>query len=271
MPAKKLLCSPKVVKSNANCAAHAHISTHGLSWLVDCSSIAKSDFAGSRGRKDEIVPLYLRRIPRPRPQGTLQPNRPWLDILLVCNMLTSQSLNFHGARFLKGIEQNYYARYVTRFWPKTQPVVDILQARKPTRVVVVLRKKSPFYAYAHDEVMQKTCTTIGVPHHETRKLLAIQKWQQLTVFIIDVFHDDYDASTAHHVTDLPVLLVDFGKRFASTRVASSTFQEQINVQVAKQHNYHGWDGKPPYFEDQTGTIPPIYDNPRDISMLWGEK
>ena len=132
---------------------------------------------------------------------------------------------------------------------------------------MVLRKKSFFYAHAYDEAVQKICTSIGILYHETRKLLVVQKWQHLTILVIDVFYDDYDASTAHHVADLPVLLVDFGKRFASIRVATSTFQEQINVQVAKQHNYHGWDGKPPYFEDQTGTIPPMYDKPRDISML----
>lgn len=84
--------------------------------------------------------------------------------------------------------------------------------------------------------------------------------------VFDVFHDDYDTSTAHHKANLPVLHVTHG-RASHARVASPQFREFINCHIAAQHNYHGWDGKPPYIEDQTGVMPPKYENPRDTSML----
>ncbi|KAH8707027.1 hypothetical protein GQ44DRAFT_777594 [Phaeosphaeriaceae sp. PMI808] len=152
--------------------------------------------------------------------------------------------------------------------PLSKPVVDIVQARKPTRVAVFLRRKSSLYPNAYDEVAQKACSTLGVPYNESgHKLLAIQKWQQLTILAFDIFNDDYDASTAHHKVNLPVLLVDYGKRLSYVRIASPELRESINIHVANQHNYNGWDGKPPYFEDQTGSVPPKYYNPRDTSML----
>ncbi|KAF2240402.1 hypothetical protein BU26DRAFT_589423 [Trematosphaeria pertusa] len=133
---------------------------------------------------------------------------------------------------------------------------------------VFLRRKSPLYPYAYDEAVQKACSTLDIPHNEScYKLLAIQKWQQLTILVFDIFNDKYDVSTAHHKANLPVLLVDYGKRLSYVRVASPELQERINVHVANQHNFNGWDGELPYFEDQTGSAPPKYDNPRDTSML----
>ncbi|KAF2001682.1 hypothetical protein P154DRAFT_157876 [Amniculicola lignicola CBS 123094] len=152
--------------------------------------------------------------------------------------------------------------------PLSKPVVDVVQAQKPTRVAVILRRKSPLYPTAYEEVVQKACSTLDVPHSEScSKLLAIQKWQQSTILVLDIFNDDYDESTAHHKVNLPVLLVDYGKRLSYVRVASPDLQDRINTHVANQHNYNGWDGKPPYFEDQTGAVPPKYYNPRDTSML----
>ena len=116
--------------------------------------------------------------------------------------------------------------------------------------------------------MRNACSTLDILLEESRyRLLAIQKWERLTVLVFDIFHDDYDLSTAHHLVNLPVLLVDYGKRLSYVRVASPEFREQINVHVAKQHNYNGWSGKPPYFEDQTGPVPPKYCNPREPSIL----
>ncbi|XTI94542.1 hypothetical protein V2W45_1515107 [Cenococcum geophilum] len=101
---------------------------------------------------------------------------------------------------------------------KTQPVVDIVQAQKPTR---------------------KTCSTLDVSYNEScYKLLAIQKWQQLTILVFDIFNNDYDVSTAHHKANLPVL-VDYGKRLSYVRVASPELRERINIHVANQHNYNG--------------------------------
>ncbi|KAF4434347.1 hypothetical protein F53441_13691 [Fusarium austroafricanum] len=142
-----------------------------------------------------------------------------------------------------------------------QPVIDTLQTRQPTRIAIYLRTKSPLYCLTLDEVVQRTCSTLDVPYDKSR-ILAIQKWTKLTALVFDVFHDEYDVSTAHQKVDLPVLHVDYGRTHSYARVASRQFRETVNNHLATQHNYHGWDCQPPYFEDQTGATPPKYENPR---------
>ena len=119
-------------------------------------------------------------------------------------------------------------------------------------VAIFLRRKPPIDSTHFDKVVvQKACSTSAVPHEESRhSLLAIQKWPELAILIFDVFHDDYDVSTAHRKAHLPVFIVGCGKRFSYVGVASPQFRERVNVNVAEKHNYNGWDGKPPYFEDR---------------------
>jgi hypothetical protein len=89
----------------------------------------------------------------------------------------------------------------------------------------------------------------------------------LTALVFDIFHENYDVSTAHRKVNLPVLLVDYSRRQSYIRIASPEFREFVNDYVARQHNFHGWDRRPPYFEDQTGAEAPKYENPRDTSVL----
>lgn len=124
-----------------------------------------------------------------------------------------------------------------------------------------LRKKSPLFTDVYDEVVRKACSTLDIPYDRC-KLLAIQVWQRLTVLVFDVFYDDYDVLEAHKVVDLPVILVDYGKRLSYVRLASPEFREEVNNHVANQHNFNGWTGKPPYIEDQTSSVPPTYCYPR---------
>lgn len=98
-------------------------------------------------------------------------------------------------------------------------------------------------------------------------LLAVQKWTQLTALVFDVFHDGYDLATAHIKADLPVLHVDYDRGHSYVSVASHEFREVVNDHVAAQHNTHGWEGEPPYFEDETRATPPLYGHPRDASLL----
>lgn len=111
--------------------------------------------------------------------------------------------------------------------------------------------------------MQKSCSILNIPLDESHyKLLAIQKWQQLTIMIFDIFHTGYDPSTAHHKADLPVILIDYGKRLSYARTTSPEFRDRINDHVAHEHNSNGWDGKPPFFQDQTSLVPRTYYFPR---------
>jgi hypothetical protein len=85
--------------------------------------------------------------------------------------------------------------------------------------------------------------------------------------VFDNFHDDYEWKTAHHKVDLPVLLVDYGKTSSVVRRASLDFRTFVNGEIASQHDFHGWDAKPPYFEDQTSTEPRSYAFPRSLIKL----
>ncbi|KAF5024697.1 hypothetical protein F66182_3226 [Fusarium sp. NRRL 66182] len=153
--------------------------------------------------------------------------------------------------------------------PLERRVTDMLQNQNPTRVVVFLRKKSPFYSLERDEVMVKACGSLDIDQVKSRaKLLTIWKCDRLTIFAFDLWYDDYDWATAHHKVDLPVLLIDYGKR-SYVKVAGHEFQDEVNNFVARQHELHGWDAKPPYFQDQTGPEVPTYGNPRCV-MVVGE-
>ncbi|KAH7190777.1 hypothetical protein DER44DRAFT_815864 [Fusarium oxysporum] len=119
--------------------------------------------------------------------------------------------------------------------PLERRVTDMLQNQNPTRVVVFLRKKSPFYSLSRDEVMVKACGSLGIDQVKSRaKLLTIWKCDRLTIFAFDLWYDDYDWATAHHKVDLPVLLVDYGKR-SYVKVAGHEFQDEVNTFVARTY------------------------------------
>ncbi|CBX95145.1 predicted protein [Plenodomus lingam JN3] len=109
-----------------------------------------------------------------------------------------------------------------------------------------------------------TCSYLELP--PDYKLLAVQNWSHYTILVFDIFHVAYDASTAHHTVDIPVLLVDSSKRRVARIPSADELQNYINGQVAKLHNYNGWDAKPPYYNDKTGAVPKYF-SPCDRSLL----
>ncbi|KAI1775275.1 hypothetical protein F4818DRAFT_416142 [Hypoxylon cercidicola] len=143
---------------------------------------------------------------------------------------------------------------------------DLLETRVPARIAVFLRKKSPLYSITHQQVVFDTCSSLQVPEKESR-LIAIQKWPQLDILVFEIFYDNYDLKTAHLKTDLPVLLVDYGKASSVVKNVSLEFRETINKHVASQHNLHEWDAKPPFIEDCTSHGYRKYENPRDTTLL----
>ncbi|RYP65560.1 hypothetical protein DL770_008972 [Monosporascus sp. CRB-9-2] len=152
-------------------------------------------------------------------------------------------------------------------WRQEEVVVLTSKVRKElkTRSFHAQYDLSPLYSIAYDEVVRRTCSALDIPFNGSR-LLATQKWTKLTVLVFDIFYDNY-VPTAHYKVNLPVLLVDYGRTQSYVRVASPEFREAINDHLATQHNYHGWDGKPHHFEDQTSAAAPKYENPRDTSVL----
>ena len=141
----------------------------------------------------------------------------------------------------------------------------MLQAQTPTRVAILLKRRSPLYSSSPDTVVSAACAALDVPCNY--RLLVIQKWPQLTILVFDVFHSAYDCSTAHHKADIPVLCFDYSPQNSCCKQPSDDFRNQINNYVAKMHNLNGWDQKPPYTEDLTSQEPRTYRNPRDTSIL----
>ncbi|KAF1957431.1 hypothetical protein CC80DRAFT_547337 [Byssothecium circinans] len=148
-------------------------------------------------------------------------------------------------------------------------VQELLKSRKPTRIAVFVRTKSPLHSHPPDEVVKAACSTLDIPiigdSHPT--LLVIEKWDRLDIFAFDVYHTAYNPSTAHHEASLPVVLVDYGKRYSVVKAAGAQFQKEVNIAVAREHDLNGWDATPPYIVDHTGTRVPTYPNPRSLITL----
>lgn len=145
----------------------------------------------------------------------------------------------------------------------------MLEKKGPMRIAVFLRKKSPVYSLVNDEAVARACSTLGIdPASSRAQLMTIYKWDRLTVFAFNLWYDGYDWATAHHKVDLPVVLVDYGKRMSFVKVCSKEFCDEVNTFVARQNELHGWDAKPPYLQDHT--IPGVvqtYPNPRCVKVV----
>lgn len=130
-----------------------------------------------------------------------------------------------------------------------------------------LREKSPLYPLEGNEAVARACSTLSVDPADSRaKLLSIWKVYRITIFAFDLWNEAYNWATAHYKTDLPVILIDYGKRLSYVRVGSQGLRDEVNGFVANQHRLHGWDVRPPYFQDQTGPVP-TYLNPRDQGLV----
>jgi hypothetical protein len=137
------------------------------------------------------------------------------------------------------------------------------------RVAVFLRKKSPLYSLGTDDVVPRACRTLGIdPLASRAELMTICKWDRLTIFVFNLWYDGYEWRTAHHQVDLPVVLVDYGKRLAFAKVCGHEFCDEVSQFVARQHELHGWDAHPPYLQDHTipGVVP-TYPNPRCVKLV----
>ncbi|KAL5400243.1 hypothetical protein PMIN03_012547 [Paraphaeosphaeria minitans] len=182
-------------------------------------------------------------------------------------MMTTQLLSSFCVNKLPCSQLPFTRLSTLRMEPEavSKAIVSSLQTQTPTRVAVLLKKRSPLYSSSPDAVVSTTCATLNASCDY--KLLVIQKWPQFTVLVFDISNSAYDFSTAHQKANIPVLHFDYGSQHTSYKWPSSDFQNLINDQVAKMHNLNGWDRRPPYIEDHTSSEPRTYENPRDTSML----
>lgn len=151
-----------------------------------------------------------------------------------------------------------------------QAAQGLLESHQATRIAVFVRTKSPLYSHPADEAVRAASSTLNI--HAPPTLLAIEKWDRLDVLVFDVFHDAYDWSTAHQEVNLPVILVDYGKRYSVVKEAGPEFRKEVNGAIARELDLNRWDVRPPYVADQTRMRAkvPTYPNPRHMITLTPE-
>ncbi|RYP50043.1 hypothetical protein DL768_004329 [Monosporascus sp. mg162] len=111
----------------------------------------------------------------------------------------------------------------------------------------------------------------GLEGFSLRLFCGVLGWQREELLVLtSMVRKELKNRSIHaqfDLVNLPVLLVDYGRTQSHVRVACPEFREVVNDHVGTPHNYHGRDGKLPYFEDQTGAAAPKYENPRDTSVI----
>ncbi len=136
------------------------------------------------------------------------------------------------------------------------------------RIVTFVRTKSPLYSSSAEEIVRAACSFLEIPalKNDHTKLLVVEKWDQLSIFVFDVFYSHYDPLTGHNAVDLSVILVDYGRRYSSVRFSTRQFRDKVNHDVAKAHDNNGWDARPPYFIDRREGRVPVYYSPRSMKV-----
>ena len=100
------------------------------------------------------------------------------------------------------------------------------------------------------------------------RLLAAQNWRTRLFLVFDIAHKDYNAQLGHlpEHNRLPVVVAHFSKN-KTGYAANPWVSYRVNHDIAMLHNANGFDALPPFVEDHSSGKPPLYHNPRDISML----
>lgn len=84
-------------------------------------------------------------------------------------------------------------------------------------------------------MVKAACSSLDISvDNSNPMLLVIEKWDRLDVLAFDVFHNAYNPSTAHHVANIPVVLIDYGKNYSAIKAAGLDFQNKVNAAVARR-------------------------------------
>ena len=140
----------------------------------------------------------------------------------------------------------------------SQKVTQLLHARSALRVAVFLREKSPLYPLEGDAAVSRACSTLNVdPVDGGAKLLPVWEVRRMALFAFDLWNAGYRWATAHHAADLPVVLVDYGRRLSYVRVAGQELRDEVNGFIADQHRLplHGWEARPLNSRTKQGPCP----------------
>ncbi|KAI9891858.1 MAG: hypothetical protein M1814_002243 [Vezdaea aestivalis] len=150
-------------------------------------------------------------------------------------------------------------------------VSSLLEMREPTRVVVIVRRKSTLWQVSSstpEKVIEQAVSALRMKTDDA-KFLVHEKWDRHTIMVFDLFHTSYQPVNGHHCQDLPVVLVFYTHRADKAYVAPQFHRNDTNKQVSEHHNLNGWDRKPPYIADHTFSSIPTYPNPRNLKVKIG--
>ena len=149
---------------------------------------------------------------------------------------------------------------------------------KPLRVVVIISNKSPYWGRSWtspEEILLaayqilKDSNLIQYPFDRQpgMRLLAKQRWQTRIFLVFDIANALYDPEIAHlpEQNKLPVAIVRLSQK-VQAYPANPPTQNKVNNDIARAHNDNGVNSLPPFITDYTSG-PPLYDNPRDPSLL----
>lgn len=149
--------------------------------------------------------------------------------------------------------------------------------REPTRVLVMVKPSSRHWSNKDNAVMNAALHLISkelIPEQEALdwkdcKFMAKEMWGIITFFIFDIFHNDYDSSTAHleGKNDLPVITVRFSKKKESAGFEAPSIQAQANQQLRQIHDNEGTKSEAPFYVDHTNGQVPTYWNPRTVVSM----
>lgn len=99
------------------------------------------------------------------------------------------------------------------------------------------------------------------------RLLAIERWDSLLFIVFDLFNTAYDPLTAHMpgTNELPVTMVRISSKDRPRSYPPQPIG-RVGESVRLAHNMHGWEARPPYWEDHADGVHPTYYNAR--VFLW---
>lgn len=142
--------------------------------------------------------------------------------------------------------------------------MDIIRQRKPLRVLVVLYPQSPLMSKSDiNTILHQSIAQLNAVESDAKALfLAI--WPRRTVMVFDLCNKSYDFAQAHQPQDLPVLAIHFQtKEKIKTRETSEQNAREVNDEVARYHNLHGYAALPMVEDHRNGNVP-TFMSPRNM-------
>ncbi|OBS16039.1 hypothetical protein FPOA_13239 [Fusarium poae] len=162
----------------------------------------------------------------------------------------------------------------------SKPHVLFARMESPVRILIIVKKRALAWQQAWEEP-QKLITQV-LKHLQYDSLvapddlydssrcrfLAIERWDSHTFIVCDLFNTSYNHLNAHQEgnNELPVKLVRICQGNQSDIVKAKEPQAigQVDEQLRRIHDMHGWNEGPPYKIDHADGKYPIYIQPRSM-------